>query len=223
VNSSKVAVIGASGKTGREVVRQALERGHAVTAVCRDASAGKLADFVERDGFSLVTAPGVWDETALTQALGGCQGVVAMLVSVRELKATALVLALAKAAATNGVTRFVFTAGEVTAYREPHERYTPRQRLLLTVLPPLLRFTPISMTGMLDAAELVKKQPGWDWTIVRAPTLKNMAPGGYRLCELDEITGRHKLSRADYAACMLDSLGNTEHHRRMLSVAPAAA
>ena len=35
-----------------------------------------------------------------------------------------------------------------------------------------------------------------------------------------EVTSKHVLSRADYAACLLDSLGNRDHHRRTLTVIP---
>ena len=36
------------------------------------------------------------------------------------------------------------------------------------------------------------------------------------------VTSAHVLSREDYAACMLDSLGNPEHHRRTLTVVAAS-
>jgi putative NADH-flavin reductase len=217
----QVAIIGASGKTGTKLVRESLNRGYQVVAVCRHSSVESLDEFSDRDGFTVMTAPVVSDEATLTQALAGCDAVVALLITVRRLKATELVISLAKATAANGVKRLVFTAGEVTAVREEGEVYTLRQRLLLAVVPPILWFTPYSMTDMLKASVLVKQQSDWEWTIIRAPTLRETPPVGYRFCQISEVTSAHSLSREDYAACLLDSLGNPEHHRRTLTVVSA--
>ena len=61
------------------------------------------------------------------------------------LRATQLVRGLADAADATGTTKFTFTAGEVTAVPDAGETMTRRQRLMLTLLPPLLRITPVSM------------------------------------------------------------------------------
>ncbi|MHC4917131.1 MAG: NAD(P)-dependent oxidoreductase [Planctomycetota bacterium] len=180
----RVATIGASGKTGIRLVRQSLERGHEVAAVCRDSSAGKLDEFGSRDGFRAFTAPVVSDEGMLTRALAGCDAAVAVLISARRLRATELVASLAGATAANGVRRLAFTAGEVTAVREEGEAYTLRQRIMLAVLPPITWLTPFSMSDMLKASVMVRQQPDWEWTIVRAPTLRDTPPTGYRLCEI---------------------------------------
>ncbi len=214
----KVAIIGASGKTGTKLVRESLKRGYRVVAVCRRSSVEKLSEVTARDGCTVMTAPEVSDEATLTQALAGCDAVVAVLIAVRRLKATELVTSLAKATAANGVKRLAFTAGEVTAVREEGEHYTLRQRLMLAVVPPLLRFTPYSVTDMLAASVLISQQSEWEWTIVRAPTLREMPPLGYRFCKISDVTSAHVLSRDDYAACLLDSLGKPEHHRRTLAV-----
>ena len=110
----KVGIIGASGKTGIKTVREALKRGYEVIAVCRDSSVTKLDDFADQARFKVMTAPVVSDEPTLTEALTGCDAVVAVLITVRQLKATELVMSLAKATAATGVKRLVFTAGEVT-------------------------------------------------------------------------------------------------------------
>ncbi|HEY5648176.1 MAG TPA: NAD(P)-binding oxidoreductase, partial [Nitrospiria bacterium] len=176
----KVAIIGASGKTGTKLVRQSLERGYEVAAVCRDPSIGKLDEFSGREGFSVMTAPVVSDEATLTRALAGCDGVVAVLLAVRRLKTTELVRSLAKAAAANGVKRLVFTAGEITAVPEEGEVFTLRQRMMMALIPPITWFTPFSVTDMLKASELIHEQAGWEWTIIRAPTLRETPPTGYR-------------------------------------------
>jgi putative NADH-flavin reductase len=217
----KLAIVGASGKTGTRLVTAALERGHQVVAVCRDASVGKLAAFEGREGFSVVTAPVVSDEAALTRALEGCDAVLAVLISVRRLKATELVMSLAKAAAAHGVTRFVFTAGEVTAVPEAAETFTLRQRVMLALARVICWVAPYSVADMVQESELVRGQPGRAGTIVRAHTLHDEPPVGYRLCGLSEISGSHALSRDDYAACMLDVLEDAATYGRLLTVVRA--
>ncbi|WP_019911588.1 NAD(P)-dependent oxidoreductase [Paenibacillus sp. HW567] len=51
----KIAVIGASGKAGSEITKEALDRGHEVTVIVRDAAkvAGSKAAVVEKDIFAL--------------------------------------------------------------------------------------------------------------------------------------------------------------------------
>lgn len=217
----KVAIIGASGKTGTCLVRGALNRGYQVVAVCRDTSVGKMEALGGRNGLTVVPTPVVSDQATLTRALAGCDAVAAILISVRRLKATELVASLTAATATNGVKRLVFTAGEVTTVPEKDEVFTMRQRLLLALVPPVLRFTPFSMKDMIAASEMVRQQVDWQWTIVRAPSLRQKDPTGYRFCDISEVTTAHVLSRQDYAACLLDSLGNPDHHRRILTVVGA--
>jgi putative NADH-flavin reductase len=217
----KVAIIGAAGKTGTELVRESLRHGHQVVAVCRSSSVERLEEVADRDGFTVMAIPVVSDEATLTRALVGCDAVVAVLIAVRDLKATDLVTSLARATAANGVKRLVFTAGEVTAVREAGEEYTLRQRLLLPVIRPITWLTPYSVSDMLKASAMVRQRSDWEWTIVRAPTLRDTPRVGYRFCKIAGVTGAHVLSREDYAACLLDCLGNREHHRRVLAVVPA--
>jgi putative NADH-flavin reductase len=42
---NKVCIIGASGKLGKYMMQNALDQGYEVVAVCREKSAGKLAEF----------------------------------------------------------------------------------------------------------------------------------------------------------------------------------
>jgi putative NADH-flavin reductase len=219
----KIAIIGGSGKLGVRLIATGLKRGHQVVAVCRHGSIGKLAAFEGHSSFTRISAAVISDEEVLTRALSGCDGVVAVLISVRQLKATRLVSSLASATATKGVMRLVFTAGEVTAEPTAEETLTRRQRFMRIVLPQIARFTPYDMRDMLAASLAVRRQPGWQWTIVRAPSLTETPPLGYRLCPISEVTAADALSREDYAACLIDSLDNPDHHGRLLAVLSASA
>jgi putative NADH-flavin reductase len=220
-DTMKAAIIGASGKTGIELVRQALERGYETVGVCRESSVRKLDAFISCDGFTLMSTPVVSNEHMLTQALAGCDAVVAVPISVGHLKATELVTALAKAAAANGVKRLVFTAGEVTVAPEADEAPTLRQHLMLPGFTFVTWFTPYSLSDMRKASALIKQQAQWEWTIVRAPTLTDAPSVGYRFCRLSEVTSKHVMSREDYAACLLNCLTEPGHRRRMLTVVSA--
>lgn len=216
-----VAIIGASGKTGTKLVAESLRRGHRVLALCRHSSVRKLDTFAGSDGFTLTTAPVVSDEATLAHALAGCDAAVVVLISVRDLKATELVLSLVRATAANGVKRLVFTAGEVTAVPAEGECLTPRQRVFELLGRLISWITPYSMTDMVKASALVREQPDWDWTIVRAPTLRETPAVGYQFCEIPEVNAKHFLSREVYAACLLDSLDKSDHRRRTLTVVSA--
>ncbi|MFW6303804.1 MAG: NAD(P)-dependent oxidoreductase [Candidatus Sumerlaeota bacterium] len=213
----KVAIFGASGKTGVRLVEEGLRRDWEIVGACRDLSADKLSDFIREPRFTLRTAPLISDEHFVTQTLKGCDAAVSIMLSVRNLMCTDLVRSLEAASQANGVKRFIFTAGEVTARPDPDERFTLRQKIMHSVIPPMLFFLPFSVRDMLDASVMIE-HADWDWTIVRAPTLKNTPPTGYRFCDISEVTGKHVLSREDYAACMLDSIQNREHLRKKLTV-----
>jgi putative NADH-flavin reductase len=217
----KVAIIGASGKTGIKLVRESLKRGYQVVAVCRISSADRLNEFSDIDECKVITAPVVSDLSILTQALAGCDAVVAVLISVRQLKATELIGSLAQATAANSVKRLMFTAGEITVVPDKDEAFTQRQRIMRSVSKFIMWFTPYSMTDIIKSSVLIKQQPDWDWTIMRAPTLTEKPAVGYRLCAINDVTSKHTLSREDYAACILDSLESPEHYRRSLTVVSA--
>jgi hypothetical protein len=127
---------------------------------------------------------------------------------------------LADASETTGCRRVVFTAGEITAIPAPGERQTLRQRGMLALFAPLMALTPYSLRDMRDASRQIQ-QLDWDWTIIRAPTLIDASPAGYRLGALEAVRGADRLSRLDYAACLIDAVAGPVHHRRLLTVLPA--
>jgi putative NADH-flavin reductase len=92
---------------------------------------------------------------------------------------------------------------------------------MLALITPIMWLTPYSLTDMRRATELIRQQSDWEWTIVRAPTLTDSPPIGYRFCGISEVTSKHSLSREDYAACLLDSLKEPDHRRRMLTAVSA--
>ena len=73
----KVCIVGASGKLGQYMVRQALDRGYEVVAVCREQSVGKLDAVADR----ITIVPGATnDREVIRKAVAGCDGVLTVLV-----------------------------------------------------------------------------------------------------------------------------------------------
>ena len=73
----KVCIVGASGKLGRYMVQQALDRGYDVVGVCRGRSVGKLDAF---EGRIEVIAGMTNDRDVIRRAVEGCDGVLTVLV-----------------------------------------------------------------------------------------------------------------------------------------------
>ena len=70
----KLAIFGATGKTGIELVKQALEQGHAVTAFVRDPARLDIKD----GNLTLVTGD-VFDPASVAQAVEGQDAVICAL------------------------------------------------------------------------------------------------------------------------------------------------
>ena len=73
----KVCIIGASGKLGQYMVRDALAQGYEVVGVCREGSVGKLDTF---NGRIAVVAGATNDRAVIKNAVAGCDGVLTVLV-----------------------------------------------------------------------------------------------------------------------------------------------
>ena len=73
----RVCIVGASGKLGKYMVQQALDRGCEVVGVCRERSVGKLDAFKGR----ITVVPGATnDREVIKRAVAGCDGVLVVLV-----------------------------------------------------------------------------------------------------------------------------------------------
>ena len=74
----KVAIIGASGKSGRFLVKECLYRGYEVVGLCRPVSVSKLDEFADR----ITIVPGLAsDREVIRQAVEGCDGVITIIVA----------------------------------------------------------------------------------------------------------------------------------------------
>jgi putative NADH-flavin reductase len=197
----KILVIGATGGTGREVVRQALDRGHQVNALARSAAAAAAAllltgaDIVEGDAR---------DGEAVANALAGCDGVISALGSKLSLLHEETLLSTATrvlidAMQKQGVRRLVCITGIGAGDSHGHGGFLYDH----IAQPLLLRSTYDDK----DRQEDEIRGSSLDWTIVR-PTNLTDGPLTDNIRVLTDLTDFHggSISRADVARFLITEL-----------------
>src|SRR5918996_71678 len=192
----KVLIFGATGGTGRELIRQALDRGHSVTAFARDPSA-----LDEHDGLKTL-AGDVLDATAVERAVAGHE---------------AVLCALGRPATSPGTVRSQGTRNIVRAMESAGPRRLICQSTIgigdsRPLLPPLYRYLLVPLLLRRTFAEHARQEATvrssqLDWTIVRAGALTDgERTGSYR--HGFPPTVEFEISRADVAAFTLGLLAD---------------
>ena len=186
----KVVVLGATGGIGLEIVRQAMERGHSVTAFVR--SPERLKPFQNRIA---VRQGDLLNSSELERAIEGHDAVLSGFgprVPIAKSDANLLrdfAVALTNAMQRSGVRRVVVVS---TAFLFKD-----------SILPPTYLFGRLFFPRVvIDAAamEQTVSGSGLDWTIVRPPQLTDrLRTGKYRVREGHLPRFGFKISRADVA------------------------
>ena len=203
----RIVVIGATGGTGREVVKQALEQGHQVTALVRQPSRLDLTH--ER---LTVVQGDVMDPGSLANSLHGHDAVVCALGHKRWLGPSNILSQgtrnLVHAMESNGVRRLVVetalgvgdSAGRLGLY------YT------LFTIPLILPFYWYDK----GRQEKVVRESNLEWIIVRPAQLTNgRRRGTYQHgVRVGNFIWSASISRADTADFMLQQLGDTPYLRQ---------
>jgi putative NADH-flavin reductase len=202
----RILLFGASGNTGNEIVRQALARGHAISAFVREPT--KLTSVTPS---VRVIQGNVNDERAVAAAIPGHDAVVSALGVGKPLSHDPDVIAgvrhITRAMDDHGIRRFVYLS--FTGVRESRD-----------AVGFVLRFVaPIPLRHEIadhEAKEALIVSSALDWTIVRAPKLTNGAlTGQYRVGEdIRTLAPVPLLSRADVAHFMLDELAQPRFIRK---------
>lgn len=199
-----IAVFGATGGTGRQIVKQALAAGHQVTAVVRTPSA-----FEMRHEHLEVQRGDVMNPTSLASSLSNQGAVLSALGVGSSLQPTTLystgtrhVLQTMKAV---GVRRFigVSAGGFVT---DPNDSF-----LLKRVVKPILKRILKNPYDDMKRMEADVERSDLDWTIIR-PARLNDGPhtGQYRIALNGNVPGGWTISRADVADFMVKHLSDRE-------------
>jgi putative NADH-flavin reductase len=198
----KLFVIGATGRTGQEIVQQALERGHHVTAFVRSPEAVTL-----RHERLLVVRGNATDENQLSEAMQNHDAVLSALGPREVFKPSSLLhasaLATIRAMQRSGVKRLLILSAAAHFPGIPN-------RIVSFILRNHMRDS--------LAMEKVVQESGLDWTLARPPRLTQQQYTTYRSREGAAPEKGFSLSRKAVAAFMLDAIEQKKHFQKIVGI-----
>jgi putative NADH-flavin reductase len=208
----KIAVVGATGRTGLQVAEQALARGDDVIALARHPGA-----LPRRPGM-VSAAADVLDRGVLAEALTGADAVVSALgigtsrqPTVVYSDGTANIL---HAMDAHGITKLAVISAVPAGPRA--EQPFLQRRMIIPVLERVFGATYADMRRM----EAVLRGSDLDWICLRPPRLVGKkATGRYRLDATRPLPKARSVTYADLATALLDSLTRPDLYRRTAYVA----
>jgi uncharacterized protein YbjT (DUF2867 family) len=200
----KITVLGASGKTGTEIVAQALAIGHVVYAVSR-----------HRDGFEdnpnlHVIVGDATDSSVIIQASEDSDAILCVLgtTSNKSTVITDAVKATIVASKSTGCKRFILMSS-----------FTVEAKRLKGPV----KMAGVVMKGMISdkvTSENHVRSSDLDWTLIYATRLTNQPKGsGVRaLSDTEKLSLKNKIARADVAAFMLREAEQNAYIRREVTI-----
>lgn len=190
----KIAVIGATGRTGHLIVQRLLADGHELAVLVRDAA--KLGGVAEQVTVVIGTSS---DQAALDQLVTGADAVVSALgPTAKEADLhTRTALALLDAMPRHGVRRFVGISG--AGIDASGDEKGLRDRLISKTIQTLGG----DIVKDKSAEYTVYAGSNLDWTLVRPPRLLD-GPGTGVLAHDPHKPGRSSIKRADLAEFVAD-------------------
>jgi putative NADH-flavin reductase len=195
--------MGATGGTGQEVVQQALERGHHVTAFVRSPEAVTL----RHERLSVLKGD-VTDENQLSEAMQNHDAVVSALGPRQVFKPSSLLhdsaVATTRAMRRSGVKRLLILSAAAHFPGIPN-------RIVSFILRNHMRDS--------LAMEKVVQDSGLDWTIARPPRLTQEQYATYRSREGAAPKRGFSLSRKAVAAFTLDAIEQKKHFQKIVGIA----
>ena len=201
-----LVVLGATGRTGRLVVDQALATGHTVTALVRTPEKLTL-----RDSSLRVLAGKATDAADVARALEGADAVLSTLGGGGSVIVDST-RAIVEAAHMTGVRRVVV----LSSFFVERERLGAVTRLL----------TGVAMGAVIkdkSAGEQLLRQSDLDWTIIYASVLKDGPASGS--VEVLSVGAKRRISdrvsRADVAAWMVRAATNIQFNQRSVGITEA--
>lgn len=202
----KLAVLGATGRTGVLLVEQALGRGHGVRALVR--SPGKQASLPEGERLEIVGGD-LLDAAAVLRTIAGTDAVLDVAGPVKgapkDLQQRAIRHVL-DAMASSGVDRLITLTG--AGVRHPADRPKVVDQVFRALLAVLQRDV------LRDSEAYVQQVRASEvrWTVVRAPRLTDdPARGHFRVAPHVGTGSGTRLSRADLVEFLLDEVEKDAH------------
>lgn len=207
----RLTIFGASGQTGRQLTRQALDAGHEVTAVLRSPSA-------DLDGRARVrVVPSLDDAAAVGAALAGADAAFSAIGPRRRADAPVAAPATRSilAGAAGAPLRLVVISAAPVSPPPADDGFISR-RIALPLIGALLRPVYDDLREM--EAELAASTAVW--TAFRPPRLTaGPATGAYRTRIGASVARGFTVSRADLAHAMLESVHRPETERVAVGIA----
>ena len=202
----KLLILGATGGTGRQLVSQALDRGHDVTVLVR--TQDRLG--VDHGPARVLIARLPDDAEALRAAMRDQDAVISALGVGQSLKSGGLITSsvpvILQSMESTRVRRIVFTSAFGVGETIRDVPLVPRI---------LIRLVLKDVYADKAAGETVLRQSNLDWTIVYPATLTNgIGTGRYRVGERLALRGVPKVSRADLAHFLLSQLDDRRFIRK---------
>lgn len=198
-----IALFGATGKTGRHVLTQALAVGHTVRALARRPES--LADeLAAADGRLIVVAGDVLDSAAVRQTVRGADVVVSVFGQVKGSPPTLQTDGtqnIVDAMGAEGIRRIISLSGGGLPAEE-HDQPKVPDKIIKWLL------QRISPQVLADAENhlAVLRASGLDWTVARGPRLTDApATGTYRVGWVG-VNASTQIARADLARFILTQL-----------------
>jgi putative NADH-flavin reductase len=209
----KIAVIGANGRTGRIVVKDALARGHQVIAVARS------EEGLESDDHNLTNARAdVHDLDTLTRTLDGANAVISAL-GVGTSRAQTDVYSTGVrntlgAMKSNGAIKLAVISAVPAG---PWAGLPALQRRI--ALPLLQRIFGATYNDMRRMEAILQETTDVDWISLRPPRLANKRPKGAYRIDTRPLAKARAITYGDLAGALLDSLTRKDLYRHPAYVA----
>lgn len=210
----KVALLGATGFVGSALLKEALDRGHTVTAIVRQ------PEKLERRGGLIAKVGDVYDTTSLAALIRGNDAVISAFnpgwtdpnLYDDQVRGTASIIAALKNA---GIKRVLWVGGAGGLEVKPGVRVIDSPDM-----PPWVK--PGSL-AIMNALDQLRKEPELDWSFLSpsAELKSGVRTGKFRLGGdqlLVDASGHSTISVQDYAVAMLDELDNPAHVRQRFTV-----
>ena len=207
-----ILVIGATGPSGIEICKQALEAGMKVRVLVRTPSRLPSELLLKLD----VVQGDVLNSDAMIAAIRGVDAVVSVLGTPLQRKPVTLLSRgtqnMMQAMAQEGVSRFLCITGMGAGDSRGHGGFLYDH----VILPLLLRQIYIDK----DRQEQLVRMSGLDWTLIRPAFLTNGAQTGHyrRINQFEKHDRMGKISRADVAHFVVQELQRGEHSRRVVNL-----
>jgi uncharacterized protein len=212
----EIALIGASGFVGTAILKEALDRGHRVTAVVRhpekiivvhknltvkqgDVSSAETVEVLSKGADAVISAynPG-WRNPMIAE------------------ETTRVYRTIIKGVKKAGVKRFLVVGGAGSLFISPGKRIMETGSIPESFLPAIRALADVYLVDLIAEKSI-------DWVFFSpAGTLEpGLRTAKFRLGKDDLIvnkTGESKISVQDYAVAMIDELEKPAHHRERFTI-----